>query len=74
MFGNFFLRQFLKSHAKNVPEAQRGQILNLIDKNPEFFKKVATETQEKVKQGKNQQAAIMEVMRAHQKKLRGFLK
>ncbi|MCK5059999.1 MAG: hypothetical protein KAR00_02540 [Candidatus Pacebacteria bacterium] len=74
MFGNFFLKQFLKSQLKNVSETQREQILNLIEKNPEFFKKIAIETQEKIKQGKNQQTAVMEVMQAHQEELQGLLK
>ena len=73
MFGNFFLKKLLQSQMKNVPENQKEQILKLIEKNPELFKKIAKEAQEKIKQGRDQQTAVMEVMQTHQEELKKLL-
>ena len=37
---DFFVKQVLKSKLKNVPEAERERLMELIDKNPDFFKKI----------------------------------
>ena len=37
---DFFIRQLMKSKLKDVPEAQREQIMTLVTKNPELFKKI----------------------------------
>lgn len=60
--GNFFLKQLLKSKMKGVPEADQQRIFNALDKNPEFFQKIAEEVQVKVKSGKGQQEAVIEVL------------
>jgi hypothetical protein len=42
----------------------------MIEKNPDFFMKIAEEVQEKVKGGMNQQDAMMQVMQSHQDELK----
>jgi hypothetical protein len=74
MFKNFFLRKILKSQLKGIPEAQQEKLITIIEKNPEFFRRVAEETQEKVKQGKDQQSAMMEVMQAHEEEFKRVMK
>jgi hypothetical protein len=55
---------------KDVPEAQRDAMLELVQKNPELFKKIGEEIDRRVKKGgENQMKATMEVM----KKYRGEL-
>lgn len=66
MFQNFMLKQMLKSKLKNVPQAEQDRILGLIEKNPDFFKKIGEEIQGKVKSGQSEMEATMEVMRKHQ--------
>ena len=73
MFGNFFTRKLLESQLKNVPEAQRKQMMELVSKNPDFFMTIAKEIQERMKQGKEQMAAAMEVMREHQEELKKLI-
>ena len=51
MFQNFLLKQMLKKQMKGVPPEQQEQILAMIEKNPDFFMKVAQEAQEKIKGG-----------------------
>lgn len=52
----------LKSKLKGLPEGDRGRIIEMVDKNPELFMKIATETKEKIDAGKSKQEASMEIM------------
>jgi hypothetical protein len=70
MFQNFLLKQMLKKQMKGVPPEQQEQIFTMIEKNPDFFMKIANEVQEKVKGGMPQQDAMMMVMKSHEDELR----
>ena len=70
MFQNFLLKQMLKRQMKGVPEAEQEKIFTMIEKNPDFFTKIATEVQEKTKGGMSQQDAMMMVMKTHETELR----
>ena len=74
MLKNFLMRKMLKSQLKGVPEAEQEKILNLIEKNPELFQKIAEETQEKMKGGMDQMKAAMEVMKSHEAELKDVMK
>jgi len=74
MFKNFLLRQTLKAKMKGVPEAEREKMLAMMEKNPEFFKKIGEEVQKKVKAGQGEMAATMVVMREHQAELQKLMK
>ncbi|MEK7149974.1 MAG: hypothetical protein AAB736_00010 [Patescibacteria group bacterium] len=63
----------LKSKMKDLPEAEQDKMIQAIEKNPEFFQNVATEVQAKMKEGKDQMTATMEVMRKHQEELRKIM-
>ncbi len=64
---DFLLKKMLK--AQGVPEEQIDMVLKMMEKNPELFKKIAEEIQEKVKSGMNQQSASMQVMQKYQSEL-----
>jgi len=68
------MKKMLKSQMKGVPEAEQEKILLLIEKNPELFQKIGLEVQAKMKEGKDQMAATMEVMQAHQDELKDIMK
>ncbi len=70
MFQNFLLKQMLKRQMKDIPVEQQEQILKMIENNPDFFKKIAEEAQEKIKGGMSQQDAMMMVMKNNQEELR----
>lgn len=70
---SFFLKKLLQSKMKDVPEAEQDKMIALIEKNPDFFQKVALEVQEKVKGGKDQTSATMEVMQKYQSELQGIM-
>ncbi len=46
---NFLLGQAMKWKMKDVPEAQREQIMALVQKNPELFKKIGEEVEKRTK-------------------------
>ena len=67
---DFFLRQMMKAKMKDVPEAQREQIMALVTKNPDLFKKIGEEVDRRVKKGGEQQTkATMEVMKKYRQEL-----
>ena len=70
---NFLMRKMMQSKMKDVPPDQQEKIFAMIEKNPDFFQKVAVEVQEKMKQGKDQMTATMEVMSKYQNDLKGML-
>jgi len=74
MIKEFLMKQVIKRQLKGVPEAEVERIMALVEKNPELFKKIGDEIQAKVKAGRSQMAASMEVMRAHQGELQKVLK
>ena len=53
-----------------MPEDQAMKVLTIMEKNPDLFKQIAAEIQEKTKGGMNQTDAAMAVMQAHQEELR----
>lgn len=59
---------------KDVPEAQREQLLSVMEKNPDFFKKIGEEVQKRVKAGQSEMAATMVVMRKHQSELQKMMR
>ena len=74
MFGNFLMRKMLQSKMKDVPEEMQEKLFAAIEKNPEFFKRVAEEIQGKKKGGRDQMSAVMEVIGSHQEELQALMK
>jgi uncharacterized protein YneF (UPF0154 family) len=70
---NFLMRKMMQSKMKDVPPLQQEKIFAMIEKNPDFFQKIAVEVQEKMKEGKDQMAATMEVMSKYQNDLKGMI-
>jgi len=74
MFGNFLMKKLLASKMKDVPQADQDKIFALLEKNPELFKKIAEEAQEKTKSGMNQMDAVMAVLKNHESELKEIMK
>ena len=68
MFKNFLLKKMLRT--QGVPEAQIDMLINMMEKNPELFKTIAKEIQEKVKSGSDQSSASMQVMKKYEDELK----
>ena len=67
------LKQMLKSKMKGLPEAEQERMFGMIEKNPDFFKKIGEEVQAKMKGGKTEMEATMEVMRKHQSEFQNLM-
>ncbi len=63
----------LKRQMKGVPEAEQDRIIALVEQNPDFFNSIAQEVEALTKQGRSQQAAVMEVMRKRQGELQKIM-
>lgn len=59
--------------AAGMSESQIDQLLEVVEKNPEFFQKIQNQVEAKKKQGISEQAAMMTVMREHQGELQKIL-
>lgn len=68
MFKNFLLKKMLRT--QGVPEAQIEMFITMMEKNPELFKTIAMEIQEKMKRGISQMEAGMEIMKKYEQELR----
>ena len=68
---NALLKKMLRT--QGVPEAQIEMFVTMIEKNPELFKTIATEIQEKVKSGMNQTDAGLEVMKKYEGELKKLM-
>ena len=68
MFKNFLLKQMLRT--QGVPEAQIDMFINMMEKNPELFKKIAEEVKVKMDQGVDQQTASLTVMKKYEQELK----
>jgi hypothetical protein len=63
---SFLLKHALKSKLKGLPEAQQKVVMEMMEKNPTFFKKIGDEIEKRKKSGQNETQAAMQVMREHQ--------
>jgi hypothetical protein len=73
MFGKlkqYALKKVLESQMKDAPPEQKKMILEMIEKDPALFEKIAKEMQEELKRnGNNQMAAAMKVLPKFQKEI-----
>lgn len=60
----------LKKQLSGLPESQREQVMEAVEKNPELFSNIAQEVQDRVKNGEDQQTAAMAVFQEHADELR----
>ena len=70
---NFFTKALIKKQMKGMPEAEIEKVLTIIEKNPDFFKKMITNVQEKVKQGMSQEDAAKQFAQEHGGELKDIL-
>lgn len=66
---NFVMKQMVKRQIKDMPKEQQEMIMTIVENNPNLFKTIAAEVQEKIKKGVDQQSAMMQVMIDHKDEL-----
>jgi len=62
----------MKWKMKNVPAAQQEQILALVEKDPELFKRIGEEVERRKKGGDSEMKATMEVMKKYRAELQAL--
>jgi hypothetical protein len=70
---NFLLGQAMKWKMKDVPADQREQILALVQKDSELFKKIGEEVEKRTKGGEEQMKATMDVMKKYRAELASLM-
>jgi hypothetical protein len=75
MFGlkKLLTKKLLERKLKDLPPAQRDQLMEAVTANPDFFNNIAKEIEAEKKKGKSEMAASMEVMRRHQGELQKLM-
>lgn len=70
---DFLLKQAMKWKLKDMPAGQQEQIMALVQKNPDLFKKIGEEVDRRVKKGgENQMKATVEVMKKYRDELQAL--
>lgn len=65
----------MRAKMKDVPKEQQEQIMQLVQKNPDLFKKIGEEIDRRVKKGgENQMKATMEVMKKYRAELQDLMR
>lgn len=74
MLKRLLLKKMLGKQLAGMPEEEQEKMLSMIEKNPELFQKMALEIQGKIKGGKDQMTATLEVTQKYQAELSETLK
>ena len=74
MFKKFMMKKLMASQLKDMPKDQADMIAAMVEKNPELFMKIAKETQDLVKGGKDQMNAMMEVSKKYRSELEQLMR
>ena len=70
---DFLLKQAMKWKMKDVPEDQREQIMALVQKDPELFKKIGEEVEKRTKNGEDQMKVTLDVMKKYRAELAALM-
>lgn len=73
MLKRLLLRKMLKKQLVGMPEKEQERILSMIEKNPELFQKMTLEIQGKIKEGRDQMSATLEVSKKYQSELKDVM-
>jgi HPt (histidine-containing phosphotransfer) domain-containing protein len=70
---DFLIKKMVRAKMKNLPKEQQDMIIALVSENPDFFKQLTNQIEAKKKQGMNEQAASMQVMRENQAEIQKLM-
>lgn len=63
----------MKWKMKDVPAEQREQIMALVQKDPELFKKIGEEVEKRTKGGEDQMKVTIDVMKKYRTELAALM-
>jgi hypothetical protein len=70
MFKDLLIKKMLKR--QGLSDEQINQLLEIVNKNPDLFKKIAEETQGRIKNGEGQTEASLAVMKKYEAELKAL--
>ncbi len=70
---SFLIKQYAKWKLKDVPEAERERMTELVTKDPRLFKKIGEEIERRKKGGEGEVKASMEVMKKYRAELAALM-
>ena len=70
---DFLLRKYADWKLKDMPAAQREQMLALVSKDPQLFKTIGEEIERRKKGGESEMKAAMEVMKKYRAELASLM-
>ncbi|MHB1769820.1 MAG: hypothetical protein ACYCPH_01930 [Minisyncoccota bacterium] len=70
---SFFLKRYANWKMKDVPQAQRDQMIALVSKDPSLFKKIGEEIERRKKGGESEMKASMDVMKKYRNELSALM-
>jgi len=70
---NYMMKKMMQSKMKDASPQQQEQIMKLVEENPELFEKITKEIKQEMKNGSDQMAASMKVMKKYQGELQKAL-
>lgn len=73
MLKQFLMKRAMAAQLKDIPEEQRNKIIAVVEKNPEFFERLALDIQEKIKDGMTQEEATVAVLATNQEEMKKLL-
>ena len=71
---SFLTRKVMEKQLKHMPEEQRAIVMQMFEKKPELFEKIAKEVKEKKKGGQDEMLASAAVMQKYQSEMQELVK
>jgi hypothetical protein len=69
----FLLKQYASWKLKHLPAAQRDQMIEMVGKDPQLFKKIGDEIEKRKKGGESETKASIEVMKKYRAELASLM-
>ena len=70
---NYAMKKMMEHKMKDMPPQQQEQVMKMVQENPELFEKIQKEIKQEMKNGKDQMAASMQVMRKYQSEIQKIM-
>lgn len=69
----FLMKKMLAQQMKGVPQAEQDKIFAMLEKDPALFQKIAEETQDEMKKGRDQTSAALFVAKKYETELKKLM-
>ncbi len=74
MFRDFLFKKMIEKKVEGLNDEQKSEIVEILKNNPDFFKQIAEEIQEEVKNGLSEQEAAVKVAKRNQNQIMDVFK